>query len=93
MTWPIYVGCGASVAIMVLLYMFWLRPIKAKLEEQRAENIRFREESEKEIQTKAKEIILEAKDEAHRIRAEAERENREKRAEIQRLERRLTQKE
>ncbi|MDO8673991.1 MAG: ribonuclease Y [Dehalococcoidia bacterium] len=46
-----------------------------------------------EAKTKAREAILEAKDEAIRIRAAAEAENRDRRAEIQRLERRLTQKE
>ncbi len=40
-----------------------------------------------------KEVILEAKEEAHRIRIENERENRERRAEIQKLERRLMHKE
>ncbi|HXG22994.1 MAG TPA: ribonuclease Y, partial [Chthonomonadales bacterium] len=40
-----------------------------------------------------REALIEAKDELYRLRADFERENREKRAEIQRLERRLAQKE
>jgi len=47
----------------------------------------------KEIEAKRKEVLLEAKEEAFKIRGEIEQENKEKRAEIQRLERRLTQKE
>jgi ribonuclease Y len=43
--------------------------------------------------TKQKELLLEAKDEAIKIRAAAEAENRERRADLQRQERRLAQKE
>ena len=89
-----YVGCIlASVAILVLGYLLWVKPSKHRVDEQRAEALRLKEQIEKEVETKRREIVIEAKDEAHRIRAEVERENRNKRAEIQRLERRLTQKE
>lgn len=92
--WMQYVGCAlVSMAILVLGVLLWLHPAKRRLEEQLAEARKLREQIEKEVQTKRKEILLEAKDEAHRIRAEVERENRDKRVEIQRLERRLTQKE
>lgn len=47
----------------------------------------------KSTENKKKEVLLEAKDEAHRIRSEAEKEVRERRIEIQRQERRLQQKE
>jgi ribonuclease Y len=46
-----------------------------------------------EAQTRQKEILLEAKEEAIRTRAQAETELRERRSEVQRLEQRLTQKE
>lgn len=46
-----------------------------------------------EAQAQQKELILEAKDEAHRLRASAEQDARERRAEVQRQERRLQQKE
>ena len=92
--WMQYVGCAlVSMAILVFGVLLWLHPAKRRLEEQLAEARKLREQIEKEVQTKRKEILLEAKDEAHRIRAEVERENRDKRVEIQRLERRLTQKE
>ncbi|MBV9278828.1 MAG: ribonuclease Y [Chloroflexi bacterium] len=44
-------------------------------------------------QARQKEIVLEAKDEAHKIRAAAEQDARERRADVQRLERRVQQKE
>jgi ribonuclease Y len=89
-----YLGCiGASIAILVLGFLLVVRPAQNKAKQQLEEALGLKEQSEKELQTKRKEILLEARDEAHRIRAEVERENREKRADIQRLERRLTQKE
>ena len=50
-------------------------------------------DAENKSETMKKEAILEAKEEAHRLRNEAERDARERRAEIQRSERRLIQKE
>jgi ribonucrease Y len=44
-------------------------------------------------QARQKEVILEAKDEAHKIRAAAEQDVRERRADVQRMERRIQQKE
>ncbi len=46
-----------------------------------------------EAQSKKKELLVEAKDEALRIRQAAEQENKERRVEVQRLERRIAQKE
>jgi ribonucrease Y len=46
-----------------------------------------------EAEAQKKEIVLEAKDEAHKIRAAAEQDVRERRAELQRMERRIQQKE
>jgi len=45
------------------------------------------------VQTKNKELLLEAKDESLKVRTQIENENRERRAELQRQERRLQQKE
>lgn len=47
----------------------------------------------KSADAKKKEILIEAKDEAHRLRNEADKDIRERRAEVQRQERRLNQKE
>lgn len=86
-------GLVAAIAAGVAVYAFYIRPnqVRAKamlaLAEERAKQL------EKDIEAKRKEVLLEAKEEAYRLRAEIENENREKRAETQRLERRLIQKE
>ena len=59
--------------------------------EQKARNLIL--DAENRSETMKKEAILEAKEEAHRLRSEAERDARERRAEVQRSERRLIQKE
>ncbi|MEG1930993.1 MAG: ribonuclease Y [Anaerovorax sp.] len=59
--------------------------------EQKAKNLVL--DAENKSETIKKEIILEAKEEAHRMRSEVEREVRERRSEIQRSEKRLIQKE
>ena len=59
--------------------------------EQKARNLIL--DAQNKSETIKKEITLEAKEEAHRMRTDAEREVKERRAEIQRAERRLIQKE
>ena len=59
--------------------------------EQKARNLIL--DAEKKSETIKKEITLEAKEEAHRMRTDAEKDVRERRAEVQRSERRLIQKE
>ena len=59
--------------------------------EQKAKNLIL--DAENRSETMKKEAILEAKEEAHRLRSDAERDARERRAEVQRSERRLIQKE
>jgi len=51
------------------------------------------EQAEKEGEAKKREITLEAKEEVHKLRADQEREYRERRNELQRMERRVVQKE
>lgn len=51
------------------------------------------DDATKEAETKKKEILVEAKDEAHKMRNEYERENKERRNELQRSEKRLIKKE
>ncbi|MCE5200126.1 MAG: ribonuclease Y [Armatimonadota bacterium] len=81
---------GAAVSIV---YFGRIQPILQKIKSERSGIAEREQELKKEIEAKRKEILLEAKEEAFRIRAEIEKENKDKRAEIQRLERRLTQKE
>lgn len=59
--------------------------------EQKAKNLIL--DAENKSETLRREAILEAKEEAHRLRSDAEKDARERRAEIQRSERRLIQKE
>ncbi|MBU5677476.1 ribonuclease Y [Alkaliphilus sp. MSJ-5] len=51
------------------------------------------EDAERDAETTKKELLLEAKEEVHKLRNELERESRERRNELQRIERRLIQKE
>lgn len=50
-------------------------------------------EAERDAETTRKEAIIEAKDEIHKLRIDADRENKERRQELNRLERRIVQKE
>jgi len=58
-----------------------------------AEAARVIDEASKEAEARKKEILLEAKDEIHRNRQDAEKDNRERRRELDRIERRILQKE
>lgn len=51
------------------------------------------EEAERDAETNKKEVVLEAKEEVHKLRAELDREIRDRRNEVQRIERRLLQRE
>jgi ribonuclease Y len=66
---------------------------EAKIESAELAAKRIVEEAEKEAEAAKREILLEAKEETHRLRTEIEQEERTRRAELQRTERRLLQKE
>ncbi|MGE5586828.1 MAG: ribonuclease Y [Clostridia bacterium] len=66
---------------------------EAKIESAELAAKRIVEEAEKEAEAAKREILLEAKEETHRLRNEIEQEERTRRAELQRTERRLLQKE
>lgn len=51
------------------------------------------ERADKDAETRQKELLLEAREEAHRLRGELEQENKEKRGELQRQERKIIQRE
>lgn len=88
----IFVVIGAGIGFGIG-YLFRRNIAEGKINnaEQKAKEII--SEAEKEAETAKKEILLEAKEEVHRLRSEFERDSRERRNEIQRLERRLVQKE
>ena len=91
----IWVAIIVVVAIICLLIGYILRKNVGEKAigsaEQKAQNMIL--DAETRADTIRKEITLEAKEEAHRMRTDVEREVRERRAEIQRSERRLIQKE
>ena len=87
------IGLIVGGAIAGIAYFWYVRPTQLKIKSAKTDIAEREQQLHKEIEAKRKEALLEAKEEAFKIRAEIERENKEKRAEIQRLERRLTQKE
>ncbi|WP_251860256.1 ribonuclease Y [Clostridium sp. Marseille-Q2269] len=94
---PIKYMIIAAVIIVIICVIIGLyvvdKKAKEKLSEASKEAMRLKEDAERDAEAKKKEAILEAKEEAHKLRAEVERENRERRNEVQRLERRVIQKE
>lgn len=92
----ILIVAGAIAGAVVSFYGgYYLRKYLAEAKITSAEQAarRIASEAEKEAEAKRREALLEAKEEVHRLRADFERDMRERRAEIQRLERRLLQKE
>lgn len=89
----------ASAAAVIGNKLF-VRPLEARertrvdqlVQAQLAEAQRIKEEAVRGVEGAKKQALLEAREEAFRLRSEVEHEDREKRAEIQRLERRLAQK-
>ena len=85
---------AAALAIGALIGYIYRKNVGEKAigsAEQKARNLIL--DAENKSETMKKEAILEAKEEAHRLRNDAERDARERRAEVQRSERRLIQKE
>ncbi len=91
----VIIGVAGTAAAVLCYVVFSRNADRARLlaEQQMAEAERIKKDAQELAETRKREALIEAKDEAYRLRAEIERENREKRAEIQRLERRLAQKE
>lgn len=88
----IFAVCGlAAGALIGYIYRKNVGEKAIGSAEQKAKNLIL--DAENKSETMKKEAILEAKEEAHRLRSEAEKDARERRAEIQRSERRLIQKE
>jgi ribonuclease Y len=84
----ILVALGSAAVIT----FFYLRQM-ATARQAIADAVKFKEDAHREIETRRKEMLLEAREEAQRLRNDLEREMREKRAEVQRLERRVAQRE
>ena len=86
------VGITALVVLAGML-LFYLKPQRESLDRQRAELNAEREKLGAQAETRQKELLVEAREEALRLRAEVEADNKDKRAEMQRVERKLTLKE
>lgn len=84
------IGAVAGLIVGAAIVYFWLRGSTSE------QATAAREDADRAVaqaQAQAKEVVLEAKDEAHKIRTAAEQDARERRAEVQRQERRIVQKE
>ena len=87
------------LAVVLIVAAFFLglvyrkRVAEAELGSAEEESKRIVNEAVKATESKKKEVLLEAKDEAHRLRSDAEKEIRDRRNEVQRQERRIQQKE
>ena len=89
-----YVWYGVMLVLGILIGYLLRRIIgEAKIASAEAEAKRILDQATKAAETKHREIVLEARDNAQKLRAEVEKESRERRLEIQRLERRLINKE
>ncbi len=93
-------GIVLAAIIVAIMFAFSVKPQREKLQrEQEALQAQAREQEgerqrlQAQVETQKKELLIEAREEAHRLRDEVERENKDKRQELQRLERKLAQKE
>lgn len=89
------VWINVLIGIFSLIVGYYVRKLLAEAKIASAEEMsrRILQEAEKEAEAKKKEALLEAKEECHQLRLEAEKEIRDRRNEMQRLERRILQKE
>ena len=95
MEWWMYLAGGVVILALGLLIGYAYRKNVAEAKVAKAEDAvkQLFEEAKLKAADIKKEMVLEAKEEAFKTRSEAERENRERRAELQRTERRLFQRE
>ncbi|NPV52909.1 MAG: ribonuclease Y [Firmicutes bacterium] len=91
LTFLVYILVAALAGLAGYFIRKYLAEAKIAFAENAAKQII--EEARKQGEAAKKEALLEAKEEAHRMRSDLEREGRERRIELQRIERRLIQKE
>src|ERR1700749_2291572 len=90
---PILIVLALAAGAGVLLFLTWVKPQRQQLARLKSDIEAERERLTKDVETRQKELVLEAREEAHRLRDAVEQDNREKRTELQRLERKQAQKE
>ncbi len=95
MDWYYVIAIGIATLIVGLIVGYYYRRNIAEAKVAKAEDAvkTLYEEARKKADDIRKEKVLEAKEEVYKLRQDAERENRERRAELQRTERRLFQRE
>lgn len=95
MNWILIIIANIFILLVlgILLYKMIQKVSKDKIETLENEAKDVLERAKKDAEALQKETILEAKEEVHRLRNDFEKESRERRNEIQRLERRVIQKE
>ena len=82
-----------ALAALAGVLLFYLKPQRERLDKQIAELAEERGKVQGQAETRQKELLVEAREEALRLRAEVETDNKDKRAELSRVERKLAQKE
>ncbi len=90
---PVLVGLLALVAGLAVGYQMAKKAFDARAELLKADTEKVERDARKEAESKAREIIINAKDESHSIMKNAERDARRKQSEIDKLQHRLNQKE
>ena len=83
----------AALAALAGTLLFYVKPQRELLQRHLADLDAEREKIRLQNETRQKELLLEAREEALRLRHELEQENKDKRADLQRVERKLAQKE
>ena len=91
MTNILYIGLPIAGIVLGWTIRWLYARFQLSASEQRAERVK--QDAIREAEAQKKEILLEAKEQLIRERNQQERENRERRGELQRMERRLIQKE
>ena len=94
-------GILVSLIGIAVEHFFLIRPLEARerarvaelVQAQQLEAQKLKEDALKEVEASKRQALLDTKEDALHYRTEVENENREKRAEVQKLERRLAQKE
>ena len=83
----------AALAVLAGLIVFYMKPQRESLNKHIAELDAERGRLNGQAETRQKELLIEAREEALRLRTEVETDNKDKRAELLRVERKLAQKE